>query len=206
MPNGKFIVIEGLDGSGNSTQSKMLCDFLNSIGHKSILTKEPTSGFVGKYIRSFFKKEFECPPAYKQILFAADRAIHLTEEIEPKLNAGVNVVCDRYILSSIAFGGSEKLPPKWLMSINFTFIVPDLTILLKVDPKICIERISKRGSEKEFFEEQEKLVAVWRNYEYGKSYFQNVHIINGEQSLEKVHEDIKKLATKEVEDVKTCSY
>lgn len=144
------------------------------------------------------KKKFEFSPADKQILFAADRAIHLQEVILPALARGNYVVCDRYILSSIAYGGSEDIDLNWLMKINSKFIIPDITVLLQVASEICMERIKKNRKETEYFEDERKLKRVWNYYKVGKLFFKNVHIINGEQPVEKVHEDIKKLIEKEV--------
>src|SRR3989344_8642736 len=109
---GKFIVFEGLDGSGLSTQSFELRNFLMKQGHQVVLTKEQTDGLIGGLIKSCLKKEWKTSLLTLQLLFTADRAHHISNEIEPSLAEGKFVISDRYFFSTIAFGGLqiEKIP------------------------------------------------------------------------------------------------
>lgn len=197
---GKFIVFEGLDGSGSTTQASKLRSFLNEnskefiLGRSSAhLTKEPTNNIIGGLIRGQLTGDWKTQPECLQLLFSADRAHHLEKEIIPLLKDGVHVISDRYFLSTVAFGASEIEDMDWLMQINNRFILPDITLLLRVSPETCIGRINKDRFHIELFEKEEALAKVWQNYEKLAGIFENVYIINGEKSVEEVHENIKAL-------------
>jgi dTMP kinase len=191
---GKFIVFEGLDGSGQSTQTKLLRDFLVKKGDKVILTKEPTLDSVaGKKIRKVLDKKEKISARKLQELFTQDRKKHLEKVIIPALKKGKIVISDRYFFSSFAYGTVSGLNLDWLIKINDEFLLPDLTFLLKVSPKICLERIKKRGKERTLFEEKEKLARVWKIYQILLNRFQNVYIIEGERAKEEVFSQIKTL-------------
>lgn len=196
---GKYIVFEGLDGSGQSTQAALLVDFLNQQGINAFLTKEPTDMEIGKLIRRILKKEISVSPEALQRLFTADRADHLDAVIKPALSEGKWVISDRYFFSTFAYGFMNT-PMDWLIRIN-QFLMPDLTFLLKVQPKICLKRIDARG-ERQFFEEKEKLEKIWLGYEEVLKKFPEINLINGEQSVEKVFADIKKIVEKFITEVK----
>jgi len=198
---GKFIVIEGLDGSGQSTQTNLLNDFLIKKELKIVLTKEPTKDSeAGRKIREVLDKKEKMEPAQLQELFAQDRKEHLEKEIAPALKEGKIVISDRYFFSSFAYGAASGADLDWLMKINNNFLLPDITFLLKVSPEVCIERIQKRNqdSERTLFEEKEKLAKVWNFYKIFPNRFENVVVINGEKSIEEVFEEIKKIIIKEL--------
>ena len=199
--SGKFIVIEGLDGSGQSTQTKFLKDFLEEKGYEVILTKEPTlDSQAGKEIKRVLKKKKKISPKELQELFAKDRREHLKTLIIPALQEGKVVISDRYFFSSFAFGSSSGLDLNWLIKINNEFLLPDITFFLAVSPKICLERIKKRGIEKTLFEEREKLEKVYKNYQKIVKKFPSVKIINGEKSIEEVFQQIKMIYGKYCQD------
>jgi len=113
---GKFIVFEGLDGSGSSTQASKLRDWLNRAQKELILgkpraqlTKEPTNNIIGGLIRGQLTGDWKTRPECLQLLFAADRSHHLEREIIPLLKDGVTVISDRYFFSTIAFGAAENM-------------------------------------------------------------------------------------------------
>src|SRR3989338_4884308 len=113
---GKFIVFEGLDGSGQSTQAAPLRDFLIKNGHEVVLTKEPTKDSeAGKKIREALGKNTEVSPMYLQGLFAEDRKEHLDKVIIPALMGGKTVISDRYFFSSFAFGAASGVDLKKLI-------------------------------------------------------------------------------------------
>jgi dTMP kinase len=196
---GKFIVFEGLDGSGQSTQAGKLQDWINSskdliMGQGGAhLTKEPTNNIIGGIIRGQLTGEWRANPECLQLLFSADRAHHLEREIIPLLEKGVTVISDRYFLSTIAFGASEINDMDWLIGVNKPFLLPDLTFLIKVSPRVCIERINKGRFHIELFEREEALTKVWKNYEFLSKQFENINVINGEKSVEEVFSEIKSL-------------
>jgi len=202
---GKFIVFDGLDGSGISTQAAMLVDFFNEkkqkleFGHVgAYLTKEPTSSLIGGLIKSQLTHEWKSSPECLQLLFSADRAHHLEKEIVPLLEKGVTVVCDRYFFSTLAFGFSEIKDFNWLLSLQKKFLMPDITFFLKVSPKICIERIRKSRFGMTLYEKEEVLARVWKNYEKLSKEFKKIYIVNGEKPASKVFEEIKKIVKKEL--------
>jgi len=192
--SGKFIVFEGLDGSGQSTQSNLLKDFLLQKGYKVILTKEPTKdSLAGKKIQDVLQKRLKLAPDKLQELFAQDRKEHLENLILPALEEGKVVISDRYFFSSFAYGTTEGLDLDWLIKINDDFLLPDITILLKVSPEICFKRIKKRNKERTLFEEKEKLNKVWQVYKILPDHFENIFIVDGEKSIEEVFQVVKKI-------------
>jgi len=196
---GKFIVIEGLDGSGQSTQAGLLKDFLIKKSYQVILTKEPTSDSeAGKRIRETLDKKFETEPSKLQELFAQDRKKHLENVIIPALKEGKIVISDRYFFSSFAYGASSGVNLDWLIKINNEFLLPDLTFILKVKPEVCLERIEKRNLKRTFFEEKEKLEKVWQNYQVLPARFENVYMIEGEKPKEAVFSQIKEIALSQI--------
>ncbi len=187
----RFIVFEGLDGSGQSTQADILAARLNH-DKKSIVTKEPTNNLIGGLIRAQLTKEWSSTQECLQLLFAADRAHHLERVVEPALAKGMNVVSDRYMFSSIAYG-AVNTDREWLKQINSRFRIPDHTFYLDVEPEICIERMAKSRFEFELFEQLDYLKKVRENYLALSKEFDNFHVINGDQQKPEVHKAVKEL-------------
>ena len=204
---GKFIVIEGIDGSGHTTQAKLLKDFLikkgwqarqnfpkENLGGQAVLTKEPTlDSDAGKKIKEILEKKIKSDALRLQKLFTEDREEHLKNKIIPALKQGKVVISDRYCFSSFAYGVSDGVDLDKLIKMNEDFLLPDLTIILKVNPEICLKRIEKRGEEKELFEKKEKLAKVWENYKMLPNKFKNIYIVDGEKPIEEVFHQIKNL-------------
>jgi len=190
MRKGLFIVIEGPDGSGQSTQTELLERWFKKKNRRVLVTKEPTNSLTGGIIRSILKKEWQVDMKTLQLLFAADRAHHLRTEIEPFLNKGIDVISDRYVLSTLAFGSLEE-DLDWLKEINSKFPVPDLTFILNVPGKVCAERIARSRFSFEIFETADKLEKIRNNYLGVKGYHKNTHVIVGdERNLEEIHREI----------------
>jgi len=199
---GKFIVFDGLDGSGQSTQAGKLVDFLSlpeqkaKFGHTGVhITKEPTPSLIGGLIRSQLSHEWKSSNECLQLLFSADRAHHLEKEIIPLLERGIIIVCDRYFFSTIAYGSLDIKDRYWLLNLNKNFLYPDMIFLLKVSPKVCIERIEKNRFGISLFEKEEMLTRVWQNFEQLSKEFENVHIINGERPIDKIHQEIVQIVS-----------
>ena len=189
---GFFIDIEGLDGSGASTQVKLVTKELKKQGVKPYLTKEPTEGPIGKLVRSALEGQWNSlPPASVQLLFAADRGRHLNEEIIPKLEKGKMIITDRYAWASVAFG-SVHLSKEWLLELNRDFILPDLTIFIEVTPEICLKRLEKEKKEVRLFEEEEHLEKTWDTYHWlaQKFWWAQIAVVDGEREIEEVTADI----------------
>ena len=190
---GKFIVFEGLDGSGTTTQANLLFRYLKKQGKKVYLTGEPTRSLIGGLIEGQISGDWQSSPECLQLLFTADRAHHLEKGMIPLLKKGITVICTRYILSTLAYGSIDIKDSQWLMNLNKKFIWSDITFLLKVSPKTCIQRIKKERFHKELFEKEEKLKKVFKNYLKFAKRFKNVYIINGEKPIKEVSQDIKKI-------------
>jgi dTMP kinase len=152
MP-GRFIVLEGPDGSGTTHHSKRLAETLRTEGLDVLLTAEPSAGPVGARIREFLREGSLSADAL-QLLFCADRADHVRREIMPALEAGKIVISDRYALSTVAYGEALGLDPEWLLVLNNKFIQPHLHLLLLPPLSVALERVSRR-KETDSMERQE---------------------------------------------------
>lgn len=195
---GKFIVFEGLDGSGQSTQAELLVKFLSSpeqkrlLKHKGVhITKEPTPGLIGGLIRAQLTHVWKSSPEALQLLFSADRLYHLEKEIIPLLKKGVIVISDRYFFSTVAYGETDVRNKQWLLSINEYALVPDLVVLLKVSPHVCVRRIHKSRHGIELFEKEKILEKVWETYAWLSKKFSYTRMVDGEQSVEQVTKTIQ---------------
>ncbi len=186
-----FIVFEGLDGSGSTTQARLLWERLEKNQRAAHLTKEPTDeGHIGKLIREVLQHKWEMSPEGLQLMFSADRAEHLKTMIEPALKNGEIVISDRYIFSTIAYGSLAVDDIDWLKGLNSHFRQADLTFLLKLDPEECLKRIAGRGSEFELFEKDEKLRKIWKQYAKLAKENDNVIVIDASKSIEEIHEQV----------------
>jgi dTMP kinase len=169
MKKNLFIALEGIDGSGKSTQSLLLTNKLKNAGHKVHTTFEPTDGPIGSLIRNIFKKRIEADHRTIAGLFVADRLDHLlnkTDGIIKKLEDGYTVITDRYYLSSYAYQGIHA-PLDWVMeanSLSAEILKPDLNIFIDIDPKISMDRINKARSTVELYESTENLKKVRAKY------------------------------------------
>jgi len=153
-----FICIEGIDGSGKTTQARRLVKTLTKKGYDTIYTTEPSKGIYGKIIREhILQGSNRVPTVVESVLFAADRIDHVENEIKPLLKAGKIVVCDRYVYSSIAYQGASDINPEWIIEINKHAIKPDLAIYIDVPPKIVINRIKRRKTVMETLQTQKKV-------------------------------------------------
>ena len=168
--DGRFIVLEGLDGSGTTTQVERLAEALRAVGHRVQVTREPSDGPIGTQIRLALKGRLGLPngrgPLSEDtlaLLFAADRLDHLAAVVEPALERGEIVLCDRYVLSSLAYQGSA-LPMAWVEEINGRARAPDLTLFLEIDVATAARRRAARGGEAELFDADERQARIARQY------------------------------------------
>ncbi len=189
MERGVFIVVEGLDGSGSSTQCELLKNYLTVKGMKVIVTKEPTNNLIGGLIRGVLTKDWNINPEGLQLLFSADRAHHVEKDIIPALERGTTVICDRYLFSTIAFG-SLDCDLEWLRTLNKFFPSPDLVFILEVDPQECVHRIAKGRDTFELFEEEKKLHAIQENYRRLSQHYPEIMFIDGNREKEAILIDI----------------
>jgi dTMP kinase len=140
-------------------------------------------------IRDILQHKWQASPEALQLLFSADRAEHLKYTIEPALQNDRVVITDRYLFSTLAYGGME-VDMKWLKQLNKPFRLPDITFLFKLSPAECIKRIAGRGSDFELFEKQEKLTKIWENYEKIAEEYPNIIVIDATKTIETIAQQI----------------
>ncbi len=199
---GRFIVFEGIDGSGKSTQIKMLSDHICKIGVQSYSTFEPTDGPIGTLIRQMLTGDLETDQRTIASLFAADRTDHLVNKkngICQKIDQGQVVLCDRYYFSSYAYH-AQYIDMDWVIhanALNAQLLTPDLTLFIDVDPDNCFKRIKQRvkqqGGALEMYEKIDIMENVRSNYfkafETVKD-SETIAIIEGGQSMEAVAQSV----------------
>lgn len=182
---GKFIVLEGIDGSGTTTQSELLVAALRQDGIKASRTREPSDGPVGLLIRQVLTGKIVLPRVANEpadvasrsswstmaLLFAADRMDHVGREIEPALARGEWVISDRYVGSSLAYQsltapGEVAEALGWIANLNRFATKPDVTVVLDVPADAAEARRVSRGGETELYERtelQKRLVAFYED-------------------------------------------
>ena len=161
---GFFICIEGLDGSGKSTQARLLAKQLQDKVN-AVLTVEPSHGQVGKFIReSYLYGKRRLSSAAEALLFAADRVDHVQNEILPALEKGTIVISDRYIYSSLAYQGAAGLSLEWIEKINSHAIHPDLALFLDVELETVMRRLKREKSVMENLTTQKKVRALYLDF------------------------------------------
>jgi dTMP kinase len=169
MRNNLFIAFEGIDGSGKSTQVKLLADKLTAEGHRVYTTCEPTDGAIGSLLRSILKGQQEADHRTIAGLFLADRLDHLLNKpngLVKKLEEGFTVITDRYYFSSYAYH-SVHMPMQWVIAANSIcagILKPDLNVYIHVSPDVSMQRISANRGHTELYETAENLKQVSRAY------------------------------------------
>lgn len=170
MERGRFIVVEGLDGSGKSTQISALAQNLQARGYEVFLTAEPTDYETGAYIRRILSESLSKNMYLQAALFLADRLEHITHPehgIKKQLEKGKTVICDRYYYSSFAYQGTQS-DMDWVMDINLNcaeILRPDMCVFLDVDPMTCKTRLDCSRAKLELYEKDvEILRSVRQNF------------------------------------------
>lgn len=193
-----FIVFEGIDGAGTSTQIKKICE---RNPQKFFQTAEPTSLETGKFLRRMLGGEFSVDEKTNSFLFAADRAEHLYGKngIIEQINNGKTVISDRYLFSSLAYQSiscGEELPKL----LNSTFPLPEILFFFEIDPEISLKRVDSRNEKKEIYEKietQKKIAMEYENiiseYENNPSCGMKIIRIDATKSIEEISETISKI-------------
>ena len=144
-PRGWFIVFEGVDGSGKSTQIDLLNMKLRDKGVDHVLEREPSDGSIGRFIRRYAEAgDRYLSPESEALLFTADRFEH-SKRIDQILEQGTTVICDRYYHSTLAYQGAAGVDIAWLRDLQKFSLKPDLVLLLDVDPERSLLRVSGRN-------------------------------------------------------------
>jgi dTMP kinase len=186
--SGKLIVLEGIDGSGTTTQAARLGEWLTARGQQVLVTGEPSRGPVGALLRTLLKEAHErVDHLTLAMLFAADRIDHLAREIVPALRSGRHVVCDRYVLSSLAYQ-SLTLERSTVARLNDSARPADLTLLLDVPVDVAEARRLARGGAHELVDarETQKRVAALYRAEFATLPPERARVIDGTQPVEAV--------------------
>ncbi|MDP7034557.1 MAG: dTMP kinase [Planctomycetota bacterium] len=202
---GFFVVFEGLDGSGTTTQSRRLRDHLRRLGGEAVVTAEPSPGPTGSLIRLMLGKRVVSASGGEEaksmessalaLLFAADRIDHLQHVVLPRLEDGVDVISDRYVLSSLAYQmEKDRSNFQWLREVNRRARRPDMTLFLRVPVSVCETRRNLDRRHRDLFEEPEILERVSSHYEFCmealKSEGERLEIIDGTGSVDDVFDEI----------------
>ena len=186
---GAFICIEGLDGSGKTTQAKILVKNLRRKGFDAVYTTEPSVGKVGKLIRSFvLDRKERVPAALEALLFAADRVDHMENVIKPLLKQGRVVVCDRYVYSTLAYQGAAGLDLKWIELVNRFALKPDLALLVDVPSDVVVQRLKRKKTVMETKRNQEKVREVYLKLATDRQ----LTLIDGDRHVRQVADDVLK--------------
>ncbi len=193
---GRFVVLEGLDGAGTTTQARLLGDALRAAGRRVHVTAEPSSGPAGALVRQILTRRVAgadgqgFDPASLALLFAADRLDHVAAEIAPRLAAGADVVSDRFTLSSLAYQGLTTGDMPWVDGINSRAAVPDLTVFLRVPAAVAFRRRQAVTADREIFEVSAFQHRVAESYDRAMAYLraagQRIVEVDGEAPIGEV--------------------
>jgi dTMP kinase len=204
-----FIALEGIDGSGKSTQTKLLTEKLVSEGHKVYPTFEPTDSPIGSLIRNILKGRFRADNYTIAGLFVADRLDHLLNEVNgivKKMQEGFTVITDRYCFSSYAYQGTH-VDMDWVIqanSMSAQILRPDINIFIDVDPEVSMERLHSNRGQIELFETLENLKNVRARYMEAFQklrHEERIAIVDGNRSPELIAEDIWEVFTHASSDI-----
>ncbi len=190
VKRGSFIVFEGIDGCGKSTQVTLLVDAIAAAGHETLATFEPTNGTYGQQIRHNARAGKEIDPEVELNWFEQDRHEHVENVLEPALNEGCVVVCDRYYLSTVAYQGARGLDWEGILGSNAAaFPTPDLVLLIEMPTDQSQRRLSQRsGPAEPTFENQsfqERVDVIFK-----KLSLPYIERIDGSGTPEQVHQRV----------------
>ncbi|HSW96620.1 MAG TPA: dTMP kinase [Candidatus Saccharimonadales bacterium] len=209
---GRYIAIEGIDGSGKSTQVLRLQEYFEKKGKKVILTSEPRPGSIVEHmIRDALQSKVQIPATALQYLYSADRVINQESIVKPSLLEQKIVLSHRVFWSAVPYGLMDKIMDvkngiydfnqssqimiaQGLLSMYHQFVIPDVTIYLNVSVDTAVERLSHMDKTKEIYEKRDKLEKIREGYNVLiKMFPKEFIIINGEQSEREVSEEILKI-------------
>lgn len=191
---GRLLVLEGLDGAGTTTQSRLLADALRRAGRRVHLTAEPSGGPVGALVRQVLTRRLGGPEGFDPdalaLLFAADRLDHHAAEIAPRLARGEDVVSDRYTLSSLAYQSLTTGDARWVETLNARAPAPALTLFLRVRPAVAWRRRFAESGGGELYEVPAFQRRVARSYQRSLAVLrrqrQRLVVLDGERPVDEV--------------------
>jgi len=199
MAKNLFIVFEGIDSSGKTTQAELLKNSLIANNERAVISPEPSNGIIGNLIRQALKQRvvfskdrdlFDRQMAY---LFAADRHDHLYNDVDgvfKLIKDNYHVISTRYYFSSLAYNCDSVEQFEFIQKLNDRFPDPDLTIYIDIPIEVSLERLQERSMQ-EVYETKTKLTKVREQYQQIFSTYNGKAIaIDGTQNLEKIHQQI----------------
>ena len=207
MVQGHFIVLEGIDGAGTSTQAALLGKWYREQGLPVLVTHEPTDGPIGSIIHQVLTSRLVVhgitgphAPLWTTmaLLFAADRLDHLEATILPNLIDGVTIISDRYDLSSLAYqrssgdADSKRSDVQWVRTLNAKARRPDLTIVLNVAHEVAAQRREERGWTAELYEEKSFQQVLENSYRSAESLIPGDRIayVDGNSDIQSIHKAV----------------
>lgn len=205
---GRYLSIEGIDGSGKSTQLHLVKDYFEERGKDVLLSSEPKDDLLtGHLIRRILAAEVSIPQIAWQSLYSADRVLNHETIIYPALEQGTHVITHRSFWSVVPYGildrtgheydldiAASLLVSQGILSQYHQFIAPDKTFYLDVPVETAMDRLSQMDKEKEVYEKRAKLAKIREGYQWLIKKFPNEFIvIDGEKSADDVFEEIKEL-------------
>jgi dTMP kinase len=205
QPHGKFIVIEGIDGSGKGEQMCRLAAWLykRNKNYHIIMTREPSLSEHGELVRRLLATSREMSAYAHEFLhlFVADRADHIRRLIQPNLRYGCIVLCDRYKHSTIAYQQAQGVPFEEIDIAHTGFLVPDLTIILDADPRTALQRNLEDASRayQEVFEREVEFTEKMRqNYLAMPQRLpdERIEVVNANRAPEEVAESVRAIVEK----------
>lgn len=202
-----FLTLEGPEGSGKSTQCKLLAEHLTSLGHNVLLTREPGGTEISQQVRQIIMdmKNKSMFPATEFLLFSSARAQLVREKIRPHLNGGGIVICDRYFDSSLAYQGyGHGLPLDSIRAITAFAtdnLIPDLTLLLDIDPERGLRRRQSNNEEWNRLDDYE--LAFHRRvrdgfFELVKAAPERWRVINADKNVEELQKEIREIVERKI--------
>lgn len=207
---GLYIALEGIDGSGKTTQTEELAKYFESKGRQVVRTREPRKeGLIGDIVQKVLTGKVKMSSVALQYLFSTDRVLHHEEVIIPGLKAGKVVISDRCFWSAIVYGILDRMQANYdykmadvllisqsILSMYHQFIVPDCTFYLKVSLQTALSRISGKDDAKEIYEDHDKLKKVIDGYDWlSKKFEKEITVVDGEGNVEEVTREIVKKLT-----------
>jgi dTMP kinase len=197
---GKFIALEGIDGSGKTLQTEKVVKELKKRGYKVISTKEPTDRVIGKFIKNdILTGRVKLPPVAIQYIFSADRSDH-QKEIEEYLKKGYVVVTDRYFWSAVCYGIADLdqvadyyLTVLSVLSPYNRFITADAMFFLDIPLKVALQRISKSSKHNEIYDNEKKLKKIKKAYDFLiKRFPKEFIVVDANKSVDELTLDLVK--------------
>ncbi len=195
---GRFIALEGIDGSGKTIQTQRVVEALKNKGYDAIGMKEPTDLVIGKFIKQeVLSGKISIPPVAIQYLFSADRSMHQVE-IEELLKKGKIIVSDRYFWSAVCYGIADLdqvadyyITVLSLLSPYNRFLKPDITYFLDIPIKTALKRIGNSSKHNEIYDNEKKLVKIKKAYDFIKKRFsREFAIVDANKTIEEVTNEL----------------